>query len=124
MNERSATLYSGQVCVFRTTVAQRASTTGKVASSACRFCFHFGRELRADASEAAAAGKKSKSKSSTNIVKQFSPPWRTDAYTQHLKLVHKEKSAEYAYLDATAKDVCFEGGSCLPCNYPRRCWLC
>jgi hypothetical protein len=99
---------------FGLKVAQRESSTGKVASAACRFCFHFGREPRDDASEADAAGKKSKSKNKTNIVKQFSPPWRTDAYTQHLKLAHKEKWAEYAYLDSAAKDAFFEGGSCVP----------
>jgi hypothetical protein len=95
-------------------VAQRESTTGKVASAACRFCFHFGREPRDDASEAAAADKKSKAKNNTNIVKQFSPPWRTEAYTQHLKLAHLEKRAEYGDLDAAAKDLFFEGGSCVP----------
>jgi hypothetical protein len=40
---------------------------------ACRFCFNFGREPRAGASEAAAAGKMSKDKTKT-IVKQFSRP--------------------------------------------------
>jgi hypothetical protein len=42
--------------------------TGKIASVACRFCFNFGREPRAGASEAAAAGKKRKYKTKT-IVK-------------------------------------------------------
>jgi hypothetical protein len=68
---------------FGLKVTQRESTTGKIASVACRFCFNFGREPRAGASEAAAAGKKSKYKTKT-IVKQFSQPWRTDAVTQHL----------------------------------------
>jgi hypothetical protein len=60
-------------------VAQRASKTGKIASVACRLCFNFGREPHADASEAATAVKKSKYKTKT-FVKQFSQPWRTDAF--------------------------------------------
>jgi hypothetical protein len=43
-------------------------------------------------------------------VKQFCQPWRTDAFTQHLKLAHEVKWAEYAELEAAAKDSFFDGG--------------
>jgi hypothetical protein len=88
---------------FGLKLTQRESETGKIASAACRFCFHFGREPRADASEAAAVGKTGKYKTKATIVKQFSTPWRTDAFTQHLKLAHNKKWAEYTELDATAR---------------------
>jgi hypothetical protein len=80
---------------FGLTVAQRESKTGKIASVASLFCLNFDREPRAGASEAAAAGKKSKYKTKT-IVNQYSQPWRMDAFTQHLKLAHKENWSEYA----------------------------
>jgi hypothetical protein len=92
------------------------SQTGKIVSVAWRFSHNFGWE-RAGASEAAAAGKKSKYKTKT-IVKQFSQPWRTDTFTQHLKLAHKEKWSEYAELEAAAKDAFFDGAQACPTRTP------
>jgi hypothetical protein len=56
---------------FGLKMAQCESKTGKIASVASRFCFNFGREPRADASEAAAAGETSKYKTK-KIVKLLS----------------------------------------------------
>jgi hypothetical protein len=64
--------------------------------------------------QTATAGRKNKKGTYSISVKHFSPPWRTDPFTQHLKLAHKEKRAEYAEFRAAAKDAFFDGGSCMP----------
>jgi hypothetical protein len=58
-NSRETAFGVEHLRTFGLTVTQRESKTGKIASVACRFSFNFGRELRAGASESAAAGKKS-----------------------------------------------------------------
>jgi hypothetical protein len=77
------------------------ASSGAVASVLCRFCMRFGRESQPKLLAAVKRG-------TVSSVKHFGKPWRTDAFSQHLRKQHGEKWKEYESSDIAAREKFFE----------------
>ena len=81
-------------CIRYTSVTARDAATSQVAAVRCQFCVCSGREA-------------SSKKSSTTWTFE-GPPFRTENYTQHLRLNHTSRWAEYQGLAPQEKSKYFD----------------
>jgi hypothetical protein len=81
-------------------VAERHPRTGDIMSVSCRFCVVFGREHSSKA--------KSGQRPPPSTIKRFKHPWRTDTFSQHLRLQHESKWHEYQQIRKEDQEKFFE----------------
>jgi hypothetical protein len=81
-------------------ITESDATTKQVKSVLCRFCKYFGHQPVYDAMK--------RKRKPTAKMKYFSPPWRTDIFTQHMEAQHPEYWKEYLAADECAKRSFFD----------------
>ena len=98
MAPKRTTLFNeSRVIAFGLTVCERDASTKAVVSVSCRFCLHFGRDVKIGAKRKATAN-----------IQYFRRPFRADTYSRHMDSQHSVHWKTYSELTKEQKTGFFD----------------